>query len=165
MKVEIDKPVRSKTAKSVLCHFVCCVTESTVFLERLKKIAKAWNIQCLGSVCMHVNVYVGGGCIVLMGSFQFCNIRGDSILICVSYCCRKEKPTDETDGPSPLKKTKSSKEDAAIKGQSKLMYKYRDQLKKELRKSDLQDLLEHNDQDVPVGEDRVCIQFSAQACV
>jgi hypothetical protein len=79
------------------------------------------------------------------------------------YCCRKGKSTDEADGPSPSKKTKSSKEDAAIKEQSKLMYKYRDQLKKELRKSDLQDLLEFNDQDLPVGEERVCIQFSAQA--
>jgi hypothetical protein len=87
----------------------------------------------------------------------------------VSYCCRKGVSTDEADGPSPSKKTKSSKEDAAVKEQSKLIYKYRDQLKKELRKSEMQDLLEYNEQDVPVGEERVCIQFSAQraqwACV
>jgi hypothetical protein len=80
----------------------------------------------------------------------------------VSYCCRKVVSTDEADGPSPSKKTKPSKEDAAVKEQSKLMYKYRDQLKKELRKSEMQDLLEYNEQDVPVGEERVCIQFSAQ---
>jgi hypothetical protein len=100
-----------------------------------------------------------------MGSFQFCSIRRYSVLICVSHYCRKEKSTDETDGPSPSKKAKSNQEDAAIKDQSKLIYKYRDQLKKELRKSDLQDLLEYNDQDVPVGEERVCISFSAQACL
>jgi hypothetical protein len=80
----------------------------------------------------------------------------------VSYCCRKGVSTDEADGPSQSKKTKSSKEDAVVKVQSKLMYKYRDQLKKQLRKSEMQDLLEFNDQDVPVGEERVCIQFSAQ---
>jgi hypothetical protein len=54
---------------------------------------------------------------------------------------------------------KSSKEDAEIKEQSKQMYKYRDQLKKDLKKMDLQCLLEYNDQDVPVGEDKVCIPF------
>jgi hypothetical protein len=96
-----------------------------------------------------------------VGSFHFCNIRGDSIWRCVSYCCRKEKPADEADGPSPSKKLKRSKEDAEIKQQSKIMYKYRDQLKKELRKNDLQDLLEYNDQDVPAGEERVCIPFIA----
>ncbi|PNF21175.1 Poly [ADP-ribose] polymerase [Cryptotermes secundus] len=71
---------------------------------------------------------------------------------------KKEKSTDETDGPSPSKKTKSS--NAAIREQSKIMYKYRDQLKKELRKSDLQDLLEYNDQEVPVGEERMLDRLS-----
>jgi hypothetical protein len=51
---------------------------------------------------------------------------------------------------------KSDKEDK-IKEQNKLMYKYRDQLKKVLKKKDLQYLLEYNDQDIPSGEDRVCI--------
>jgi hypothetical protein len=76
----------------------------------------------------------------------------------VSCCFRKEKPADEADGLTAPKKRKSGKEDK-IKEQSKLMYKYRDQLKKALRKKDLQYLLEYNDQDIPSGEDRVCIPF------
>jgi hypothetical protein len=103
------------------------------------------------------------GCIVLMGSFQFSSIRRYAVLICISHCCRKGKSTDETDGPSPSKKTKSNKEDNAIKQQNKLIYKYRDQLKKELRKIELQELLEYNDQDIPVGDERVCIEFNTQA--
>jgi hypothetical protein len=78
----------------------------------------------------------------------------------LSYCLRKGKPADESDGPSLSKKVKSSKEDAEIKDQSKLMYKYRDQLKKHLKKKDLQYLLEYNEQDVPSGEDRVRVPFS-----
>jgi hypothetical protein len=54
---------------------------------------------------------------------------------------------------------KLSKEDGKVKEQSKQMYKYRDRLKKELKKQDLQCLLEYNDQSVPVGEDKVCIPF------
>jgi poly [ADP-ribose] polymerase len=80
------------------------------------------------------------------------------VLRCVPYCHRKEKPADEPDGPSPSKKMKSDKEDA-IKKQNNLMYKYRDQLKKILKKKDLQYLLEYNDQDIPSGEERVCITF------
>jgi hypothetical protein len=64
------------------------------------------------------------------------------------------------DGPSPSKKMKLSKEDAEMKEQNKKMYKLRDQLKKELKKKDLQYLLEHNDQDVPVGEEKVCIPLN-----
>ena len=37
------------------------------------------------------------------------------------------------------------------------MYKIRDQLKKHLSKKDLQYLLESNDQEIPVGEDKVGI--------
>ena len=78
------------------------------------------------------------------------------VLRCVPCCYRKEKPADEADGPTPSKKIKSDKEDA-IKKQNKLMYKYRDQLKNVLKRKDLQYLLEYNDQDIPPGEDRVCI--------
>jgi len=53
---------------------------------------------------------------------------------------------------------KSDKDDA-IKKQNKLMYKHRDQLKTLLKKKDLQYLLEYNDQDIPSGEERVCIAF------
>jgi len=84
--------------------------------------------------------------------------EGESpVLRCGPCCYRKEKPADEADGPTPSKKVKSDKEDA-IKKQNKLMYKYRDQLKKVLKK-DLQYLLEYNDQDIPSGEERVCIAF------
>uniref|UniRef100_A0A2Z5U1X2 Poly [ADP-ribose] polymerase n=1 Tax=Reticulitermes speratus TaxID=60591 RepID=A0A2Z5U1X2_9NEOP len=72
---------------------------------------------------------------------------------------RKEKPADEADGPTPPKKMKSDKEDK-IKEQNKLMYKYRDQLKKVLKKKDLQYLLEYNDQDIPSGEDRMLDRLS-----
>jgi hypothetical protein len=90
-------------------------------------------------------------------SFSF-TVLGDSpVLRCVPCCYRKEKPADEADGPTP-KKMKSDKEDK-IKKQNKLIYKHRDQLKKVLKKKDLQYLLEYNDQDVPSGEDRVCIAF------
>lgn len=85
------------------------------------------------------------------------------VLRYVPYSYRKVKPADETDGPTPSKKMKSDKEDA-IKKQNKLMYKYRDQLKKALKKKDLQYLLEYNDQDIPPGEERVCIAFCYQ-CV
>ena len=80
------------------------------------------------------------------------------VLRYVPCCYRKEKPADEADGPTPSKKMKSDEEDA-IKKQNKLMYKYRDQLKNVLKKKDLQYLLEYNDQDIPSGEDRVCIAF------
>ncbi|PSN54639.1 Poly [ADP-ribose] polymerase [Blattella germanica] len=66
-----------------------------------------------------------------------------------------KKIKSETDGPSPPKKSKPSKEEEEVKEQSKLMYKIRDQLKKHLSKKDLQYLLESNDQEIPVGEDKL----------
>jgi uncharacterized protein with gpF-like domain len=88
----------------------------------------------------------------------FAVFGGSPVLRCVPYCYRKEKPADEADGPTPSKKIKSDKEDA-IKKQNKIIYKYRDQLKKVLKRKDLQYLLEYNDQDIPSGEERVCIAF------
>lgn len=86
-------------------------------------------------------------------------VLGDSpVLRCVPCCYRKEKCADEADGQTPSKKMKSDNEDK-IKKQNKLIYKYRDQLKNVLKKKDLQYLLEYNDQDIPSGEDRVCIAF------
>jgi len=86
-------------------------------------------------------------------------VLGESpVLRFVPCCSRKEKPADEADGPTPSKKMKSNKEDE-IKKQNDLMYKYRDQLKKDLTKKDLMFLLKYNYQDIPSGEDRVCIAF------
>jgi hypothetical protein len=86
-------------------------------------------------------------------------LRGSAYLeMCVLHCWRKRKTIAVDSGPS-TSKIKSSKEDAEIKEQSEEMYKYRDQLKKDLKKKDLQCLLEYNDQDVPAGKDKVCIPF------
>jgi hypothetical protein len=86
-------------------------------------------------------------------------VLGESaVLRSVPCCYRNKKPADEVDGPTTSKKMKSDKEDT-IKQQNKLMYKYRDQLKKALKKKDLEYLLGYNDQDMPSGEDRVCIAF------
>lgn len=67
---------------------------------------------------------------------------------------------DSVDGGAPSKKIK--KEDDAgekemkeqIKKQNKILYKYRDELE-QLSKSDLQALLEHNDQHIPAGKSEV----------
>ena len=39
------------------------------------------------------------------------------------------------------------------------MYMYRDQLKQDVKKMGYEYLLRYNDQDVPSGEERVCIAF------
>lgn len=43
-----------------------------------------------------------------------------------------------------------------MKEQNQIMFKYRDQLKKYLNKSQMAELLEYNGQEVPAGEERVC---------
>jgi hypothetical protein len=63
------------------------------------------------------------------------------------------------DGEAPLKKLKkeelpSPEEDEKLKKQNKLIFKYHDSLKT-FSKSQLTSLLEHNDQEVPPGVDRV----------
>ena len=73
---------------------------------------------------------------------------------------RPVKADDEADsGVSPAKKSKQSavdeeKEKKEMKKQNELMFKYRDNLK-DLSKSELHDLLEYNDQEIPEGEERV----------
>lgn len=42
-----------------------------------------------------------------------------------------------------------------MKEQNKIMFKYRDSLKKYLTKNQLAELLQYNQQEVPPGEDRV----------
>ena len=107
------------------------------------------------SACIFSNLCLWLQCVSVK---LFAVLRESPVLRCVPYGYRKEKPVDEADGPTPSKKIKSDKEDA-IKKQNKLMYKYRDQLKKVLKKKDLQYLLEYNDQDIPSGEEPVCIAF------
>jgi hypothetical protein len=92
-------------------------------------------------------------------------VSGESpVLRYVPCCYRKEKPIDEADGPTPSKKMKSDEEDA-IKKQNKLMYKCRDQLKKVLKKNDLEILLRYNDRHLPPGKERVCINILLPLCV
>lgn len=66
---------------------------------------------------------------------------------------------DEVDGQTPAKKIKSEEmtgeEDEAMKKQNKIMFKYRDQLKERLKKKELQELLEYNDQEVPTGPEKM----------
>ena len=65
----------------------------------------------------------------------------------------------------PVKKLKSEnsgdefteKESKLYSEQNKIMYKYRDQLEKNLTKNELTELLQYNDQDVPAGQDRVSV--------
>ncbi|XP_064402675.1 poly [ADP-ribose] polymerase 1-like isoform X3 [Halichondria panicea] len=55
--------------------------------------------------------------------------------------------------PPPVKKTKEELQDEkALKVQSEMIWKVRDQLKEQLGKTDLQLMLEDNNQKVPVGE-------------
>lgn len=58
-----------------------------------------------------------------------------------------KKPKLEDDAKDDGKK---SIIDAQIKNQSKIIFKYRDQLKK-LKKTELHSLLEDNDQEIPSG--------------
>ena len=92
-------------------------------------------------------------------SVKLFTVLGESpVLRCVPCCYRKGKPADEADGPTTSKKMKSDNEDV-IKEQNKLMYKYRDQLKELISKHAMECMLEYNYQDVPSGEERVCITF------
>lgn len=70
---------------------------------------------------------------------------------------RKPKDADAVDGP-PAKQSKPAvdpEEEKALKKQSDLVFKLRDQLQKNLSKKELQELLEFNSQDVPPGESRI----------
>ncbi|KAM7298231.1 poly [ADP-ribose] polymerase 1 [Ixodes scapularis] len=70
---------------------------------------------------------------------------------------RKPKAADETDGP-PAKQAKvpeDPEEEKALKKQSDLVYKLRDDLQKNLSKKELQELLEFNEIDIPAGESRI----------
>lgn len=60
---------------------------------------------------------------------------------------KKVKTEDEADG--------GSVDENKMKEQNQIMFKYRDQLKRNLTKSQLTDLLIYNNQQVPVGEERV----------
>ncbi|XP_077299838.1 poly-(ADP-ribose) polymerase [Arctopsyche grandis] len=60
------------------------------------------------------------------------------------------------DEPKDKREIKKESEDEKIlKEQNKLFYKYRDSLKNNLSKSELQSILEFNKQNVPPGEDRI----------
>ena len=52
---------------------------------------------------------------------------------------------------------KLEKEKEEMKKQNKKMYYYRDQLQRQLKKNELQDLLESNGQEVCPGVDSVCV--------
>ena len=63
-------------------------------------------------------------------------------------------------GPSETKKKRGDVEDDVktreeIKNQNKTIYKYRDLLEKHLSKSELQQLLEYNGQEIPSGTSKV----------
>lgn len=70
---------------------------------------------------------------------------------------RKPKAADETDGPpaKQAKKPEDPEEEKALKEQSDLVYKLRDNLQKNLTKKELQELLEFNNIDIPSGESRI----------
>lgn len=59
----------------------------------------------------------------------------------------KKMKKDETEEDDPREKE--------IKKQNDIMYKYRDELKANLKKTALQQLLEFNSQDIPPGEEAV----------
>lgn len=77
---------------------------------------------------------------------------------------KEEKTNDEADGAPSVKKIKKEEKSLPkdkdlqdlMKKQNKLMFKYRDELKK-LTRTQMSSLLEYNDQDDPVGADRVYI--------
>lgn len=62
---------------------------------------------------------------------------------------KKIRTEDEVD--------ESSNNEKEIKQQNKIMFKYRDQLKKYLNKKELQELLEANEQEIPSGIESVRI--------
>ena len=71
----------------------------------------------------------------------------------------KLEPDDAVDGASEPKKMKKEEEDpeikAEIKKQNEIMYKYRDELEKNLTKAELSALIEYNKQDPPTGPSNV----------
>ncbi|GLH03003.1 Poly [ADP-ribose] polymerase [Gryllus bimaculatus] len=72
----------------------------------------------------------------------------------------KKEETDEADGPSEPKKAKEDPDVEKRKKQNKLMFKFRDNLKKHLSKKELSLLLEHNNQEIPSGEERMLDRLS-----
>ncbi|KAK7863506.1 hypothetical protein R5R35_009060 [Gryllus longicercus] len=72
----------------------------------------------------------------------------------------KKEETDEADGPSEPKKAKEDPDAEKRKKQNKLMFKFRDNLKKHLNKKELSLLLEHNNQEIPSGEERMLDRLS-----
>ena len=81
----------------------------------------------------------------------------------------KRKAEDQSNGKDEpdSKKAKTEKvdpEEAALKEkmkkQNKQIFYYRDLLKKHLKKTDLYNLLEHNKQEIPSGEDRALDRLS-----
>ena len=77
---------------------------------------------------------------------------------------RKRKIAQENDGPEPKKarqteeeKSNLMKEKEEMKKQNKKMFYYRDQLERQLKKNELQELLESNGQEICPGVDSVCI--------
>lgn len=82
------------------------------------------------------------------------------VLLCF-YCCLFCRAIKQEDAPA-IKKVKTeaggdgmSEEEMKMKEENKIMYKYRDQLK-QLSKNELIELFNYNNQETPVGEDRVC---------
>ena len=80
---------------------------------------------------------------------------------CLKHFSRKRKTepsADEPDGKKakieqPPELSKSDKDE--LKKQMKKIYYYRDMLERHLAKKDLEELLTHNDQEIPSGPDRV----------
>jgi len=135
-------------------YFILCIEIMQTYL-----CLRLCNSTCHGFQSLSAYIFSNLCLWLQCVSVKLFAVLGESpVLRWVPCCYRKEEPADEADGPSPSKKMKSDKEDA-IKKQNKLMYKYRDQLKNVLKKKDLQYLLGYNDQDMPSGDDRVCIAF------
>ncbi|KAJ9595723.1 hypothetical protein L9F63_013086 [Diploptera punctata] len=83
-------------------------------------------------------------------------LKKDDQIMVKQALVKVEKKVKSEDGPTAPKKSKPSKEEEEeVKKQCKEMYKYRDQLKKELRKKDLQFMLEFNKQEIPTGEEQL----------
>ena len=85
---------------------------------------------------------------------------------CNVFLFRKRKLPPENQGSQPKvakldekDKAKFEKEKEDMKKQNKKMYYYRDQLQRQLKKTELQDLLESNGQEVCPGVDSVSIEI------
>ena len=80
---------------------------------------------------------------------------------------KRKSEANGKDEPDSKKMKLEVKEDPAeaalkekMKKQNKQMFYYRDLLKKHLKKQDLYNLLEHNKQEIPTGEDRALDRLS-----